>query len=256
MRRLRAALVAALISCGAAGAAPAAEGDEHLSLSGGLPVTIEDAGSIERGDLDLKARLYYERARGGGRHRLTVDPEIEVGIAPNLSLGLSPTHEAGGAAGDERGEVEFEIEYAVLPQRGTGPGLLVEPLIVLPYGPGDASAEAGIAIRATQPLTSSPTGPRLHLNGRWLRLLDPAQGQRDDRFLVAAGVNLTLAPRTALAFDLVREQSQERGETENLVEAGIRHELAEKLSLGLGVGVGIGPDSPRYRLLLGVQRSF
>lgn len=54
----------------------------------------------------------------------------------------------------------------------------------------------------------------------------------------------------------LREQSRERGKADNIVEAGVRHDFGNKLSLGAGVGVGFGPDSPRYRLLVGVQRSF
>ncbi|WP_247886921.1 hypothetical protein [Azospirillum sp. SYSU D00513] len=247
---------AALALC-AATAARAAEGDEHLSLSGGLPVTIEDAGSIQKGDIDTKLRFYYENQRKrGARNLLTVDPEIEVGVAPNLSFGVSPSYSLGNASGAQSGEVEFEIEYSVLPQSGSGTGILIEPLVSIPYGYSEDAVEAGLALRVTQPLTGSPTGPRLHLNARLLHLFDSDDGQRDNRYFLGAGVNFTVAPRTALALDVIREQSQERGSVENLVEAGVRHELMEKLSVGFGAGVGIGPDSPRYRLLLGLQKSF
>jgi hypothetical protein len=225
-------------------------------MSGGLPVTVEDAGAIERGDVDAKVRFYYENRRGEARNLLIVDPEVEVGVAPNLSLGVSPSYALGNADEAGRGDVEFEVEYSVLPQKGAGMGILVEPLVVVPYGPGDDAVEAGIAIRVTQPITGSPTGPRLHLNARWTHLFDPEDDQRDNRFLAAVGLNFTVAPRTALAFDVVHEQSQTRGEAENMLEAGVRREVAEKLSLGAGVGVGFGAGSPRYRLLLGVQKSF
>ena len=228
-----------------------------MKMSTGLPITVEDASAIKQGSVDLKLRGFYERLKErGGRNLFAIDPEIEVGVARGLSLKLSPAYRLGNASDAQQGEVELEAEYNVLEPTQGRLGITIEPTVALPYGSGSKTTEAGLAVRATQPLGTSNTAPHLHVNLGWRHLFDPESNERDNRFLMAAGVNFSVAPTTAVAFDVVREQSQERGKARNFVEAGLRHVLAEKLSVGAGVGVGFGPDSPRYRVLVGVQKLF
>ncbi|MBB3267162.1 hypothetical protein FHW79_004814 [Azospirillum sp. OGB3] len=234
-----------------------AQDDERMALSSELPVTVEDAAAIEKGSVDVKVRAFFDRLKGdGGRNRLTFDPELQVGVADGLALKANPGYRVGNADDAQQGDVKLSAEYNILAPSQGRLGLSVEPLVSIPYGSGSKTTEAGITGRLTQPLGTAASAPRLHANLSWRHRFDPEPGERDNRFIMAAGMNAPVGPATAVAFDVVREQSPERGKADNFVEAGVRHLVGEDLAVGAGIGVGFGPDSPRYRLLLGVQRSF
>ena len=251
MRIAGAFLAGLLLAAGAA----RAEGDEHMGLSRGLPITIDDADKIEAGKTELKFRSNYERKRDN-KNLFTLDPEVEYGVMRGLSVGVSPSYSMGNAREGGQGDVEFEIEYNILEPSGMRPSLTIVPQVSVPFGPGGESVQSEIELRATQPLGDSKTAPRLHLNVAWRHLHDADRDERKDRYFVAAGVNVAVAQSTALAVDVVREPSRERGKADNFVEAGVRHALGEKTVLAAGVGAGLGPDSPRFRLLVGFQRTF
>ncbi len=251
MRISGAVLAAAVLVSGAAWA----QGDEHMGLSRGLPVTIDDADRIEAGGTELKVRSAYERQREN-RHLFTLDPEVEFGIRRGLSVGLSPSYSMGNAEDGGRGDVEFELEYNILEISGLRPGITIAPAVSVPFGPGGESVQSEIELRLTQPLGEAGTAPRLHLNVAWRHLHGADRDERKDRYFAAAGVNFAVAPTTAVAFDVVREPSRERGKVDNFVEAGVRHALGGETVLTAGAGAGLGPDSPRFRLLVGLQRSF
>ena len=251
MRTAVAACVALVLASGAA----RAEGDEHMGVSRGLPITIDDADKIEAGKTEVKFHTIYDRQRDN-TNLFTPRAELEYGLRPGLSLGVSPSYSLGNADQRNRGNVEFELEYNVLEFSGMRPGITLVPQVSVPYGSGGQSVQSEIELRLTQPLGDSKTAPRLHLNLSWRHLHDPAGDERRDRYFAVAGINFAVAQNTALAFDLVREPQRERGKVDNFIEAGVRHMLGEKLALNAGAGVGLGPDSPRFRLLVGVQTSF
>ena len=245
------AAVALAVLCGPAWA----QGDEHMGLSRGLPITIDDAGEIKKGETELKFRSAYERQRDG-RHLFLLNPEVEYGVMPGLSVGLTPRYGIGNADEGGRGDVEFEIEYNVLPPSGMRPSLTLVPQVSVPFGPGGESVQSELELRLTQPLGAEKTAPRLHLNVAWRYLHEPDPDERRHRYFAAFGINLPVAAATAVAFDIVREPSRERGTVDNFLEAGVRHALDDKTALGAGVGVGLGPDAPDFRLFVGFQRSF
>lgn len=257
MVRVSGAVVAVLVLAlsGAARAQGAERTDEHMGLSRGLPVTIDDADRIEAGKAGLKVRSGYERQRGG-EHLVTLDPEVEIGIRRGLSLGLSPRYRMGNAGEGGRGAVEFDLEYNVLELSGLRPGITLVPSVSVPFGPGRESVQSEIELRLTQPLGESRTAPRLHLNVAWRHLHDADRDERTNRYFAVAGINVAVAATTALAFDVVREPARQRGKADNFVEAGVRHALGETMVLTAGAGAGFGSDSPRFRLLAGVQKSF
>jgi len=255
MRRTGAVLTVVLGGVLLAAGSARAEGDAHMGLSRGLPITIDDADKIEAGKAEVKFRSNYERQRDN-THLFTLDPEVEVGVRPGLSLGMTPRYSMGNAKQGGRGAVEFEIEYNVLEFSGMRPGITIVPQVSVPFGPGGESVQSEVELRFTQPLGQSKTAPRLHLNVAWRHLHDADRDERRNRYFAVAGVNFAVAQNTALALDVVREPSRERGKADNFVEAGVRHALGEKTVLAAGAGAGFGPDSPRFRLLVGVQRSF
>ena len=203
MRMVWAAVAAMILVSGAA----RAQGDEHMGLSRGLPITIDDAGKIEAGKTELKFRSNYERQRNN-THLFTLDPEVEVGIRRGLSVGISPSYSMGNARQGGRGDVEFELEYNALEPSGMRPGLTIVPQVSVPFGPGGESVQSEVEVRLTQPLGESRTAPRLHLNVAWRHLHDADRDERKNRYFAVAGVNVAVAQNTALAFDLVRDPSR------------------------------------------------
>ena len=256
MRHAAAGLAVAVGLLAIAGSARGQD-DERMAMSSDLPVTVEDAAAIEKGSADVKLRAFFERLNeDGGRNRLSFDPEIQVGVANGLALKVNPAYRVGNADNAQQGDVRLSAEYNIREPAQGRLGISLEPLVSIPYGSGGKTTEAGITGRATQPLGPSASAPRLHANLSWRHLFDPASDERGNRFIMAVGMNAAVGPATALAFDIVREQSQERGKADNVLEAGVRHLVGKNLAVAAGVGVGFGPDSPRYRILLGVQRSF
>ncbi len=256
MRKLGAGAITALAMAGAAGNAWA-DDKALMGLSTEIPITVEDAAAIEKGDVSLKLRSTFDRLKlDGGRNRVNLDPEIEVGVANGLSLKANPAYRVGNADDTRQGDVKLSAEINLLEPKNGRLGISLEPLVDIPYGSGTMATEVGVIGRLTQPLGTSSRAPRLHVNLGWRRLIDPESDQRENRFLMVAGVNVAVGPATAVALDIVRDQQQERGKADNLVEVGVRHVIGDDLALGAGVGVGFGPDSPRYRVLVGVQRSF
>ncbi len=61
---------------------------------------------------------------------------------------------------------------------------------------------------------------------------------------------------TAVVADYVHGAAPTKRKTENIVDIGFRHELTPNLALSVGAGVGVGGDSPNYRFLFAVQKSF
>ncbi|HYD69999.1 hypothetical protein [Azospirillum sp.] len=253
MRTHGTALGTLMLLATAAGAARA-EGDDHMKLSRGLPITLDDAVPIEAGSRAVKLRFAYERQ--DERNRYLPDAELEIGVARGWAVKLEPRYAFGNASGTGRGAFNLSVEHNVLELSGTRPGITIEPGVTFPFGSGSDAVEAQIELRATQPLGSGPGAPRLHLNIAWLHLFDRESDERANRYSAAAGINLPVAAATAVAFNVVHEQSREKGKRETYLEAGVRHAFDDKTALAAGAGFGLGPDSADFRLLVGLQRSF
>jgi hypothetical protein len=56
--------------------------------------------------------------------------------------------------------------------------------------------------------------------------------------------------------DYVHAQNPAKGGVSNLIEAGLRHEVADNIAVSAGGGLGIGPQSPDFRLLVALQYDF
>ena len=56
--------------------------------------------------------------------------------------------------------------------------------------------------------------------------------------------------------DLVHEQEHAHGQATNLAKLGVRQQVAKDLILTADAGAGLGEDTPDFRLLVGIRRSF
>ncbi|WP_207485937.1 hypothetical protein [Arenibaculum pallidiluteum] len=248
---IAAATVAAALWLGA----PGVRAEPPVDPSGGLPITIDAASRIDAGERELKLRFGFERT-DGGRNAIVADPEVELSLARGLSVSVAPSYTFGSAEDADRGDVGFQLEYNLVEPRDGGFGLTIQPEITLPYGSGDEAAQFELMLLASRGLGTGKDAPRLHVNLAWRHLVDADPDERADRTFAAVGASLPVGGATALVLDLVREPARGRDEVDKLVEAGLRHSIAEGFVLAGGAGVGLGPDSPDFRLLLGLQRAF
>jgi hypothetical protein len=126
------------------------------------------------------------------------------------------------------------------------------------YGGGTRPGEADAFLRvfATKWLGQDRSAPRLHLNATWYRTVDPGPRERQDRYDIGVAYTHLVARNTALVADFVHSQRERRGETQNVVDVGLNHEVAEGLSVGGSVGFGIGAESPDFRAIVAVRKSF
>ena len=94
-------------------------------------------------------------------------------------------------------------------------------------------------LTALEPRFRPAVDRRLHLNVSWLRALDPDEEDRRDRYRVIVGYSQSVAPSVVVVLDYIR-QSQERREwrASNVVEAGLRYQYTDAVTLGAGAGFG------------------
>jgi hypothetical protein len=262
-------------------AAPAAAQEEPITLADD-PFEITDPIAAPPGEAELAVVGSYTRARRG-RVRDTggSDTELELGIAPRLSLRLGQTGAYGNldvrrrlgfasaAEGPDRadeggeraywgGSTRFGALYQIAAERGAVPavGLLARARMI--YGPGRPAYETDVAALFGKTFTGVGGLPfGLNLNLGWVARIDPLPGERPSRTFVNASVGQAVRFDTALVATYAREQ-QERGQRDfSLVQLGVRHRLPNgRTVLGLAAGMGTNRDSPRFELAFALQWAF
>jgi hypothetical protein len=281
---LAAALLAPLLLCAAA---PAAAQDEPITLADD-PFEITDPVAAPPGEAELAAVGSYTRARRGRvRGTGAADSELEIGVAPGLSLRLGQIGAYGnlevrrrlgfavqgtgadvGAGGDASsdsvqraywgGATRLGALYQLTEERGAVPaiGLLGRGRVI--YGPGRPAYETDLAVLFGKTFAGAgglPFGVNANLG--WVARLDPLPGERPSRYFVNTSVGQAVARDTALVATYAREQ-QERGQRDfSLVQLGVRQRLpGGRMVVGLAAGVGTNRDSPRFEVAFAVQWLF
>jgi len=286
-RSAAAVLATLLLLLLSAAALPAAAADEPITLADD-PFEITDPIAAPPGEVELAAVGSYTRAlRGRVRGTAGVDSELEIGVAPRLSLRMGQIGAYGnlevrrrlgfavqgqgadiGAGGDTAsdsvqqsywgGATRFGVLYQLTEERGAMPtiGVLGRGRVI--YGPGRPAYETDLV--ALFGKTFTPTGKLpagLNLNLGWVARIDPLPGERANRFFVNASVGQALTRDTALVATYAREQQERDQRDFSLVQVGLRQRLpGGRTVLGLAVGFGTNQDSPRYEVAFAVQRLF
>jgi hypothetical protein len=262
-------------------AVPASAQEEPITLADD-PFEITDPITAPPGEAELAVAGTYTRARRG-RVRDTggADTELEIGVAPRLSLRLGQTGAYGNldvrrrlgfaaaasdrsGASDEGGEraywggsTRLGAQYQLAEERGAVPAIALLGRTRTIYGPGRTSYEADVAALFGKTFGAGrlPLGASLNLG--LVARIDPLQGERANRYFINASVGRAVALDTALVATYARER-QERGQRDfSLVQFGVRHRLPDgRTVLGFAAGVGTNRDSPRFEVAFAVQRSF
>lgn len=227
---------------------------DHLNLEEGLPTRIEDAYPTAFRNREVQASARFERTRDG-EDRLTLEPRIELGLAPNTELRIAAPFLMGDADRTGSGDVHLSALYNFNVESLTLPAFAIEAEGVIPIGKNSRGFDTTLTFIATKSV--SRTGPdRIHLNVGWHHDAGRADDEREHRYVAIVGYSRRVTADAVLVCDFVREQERERDAASNVVELGVRWQLTPLLVLSAGAGAGIGDESPRARGMIGLQKSF
>jgi hypothetical protein len=239
---------------------PVAALADPQGISRFAPVQIEDASTTDPGKLQVHGAGVYTRDPHDRRGDDTWEarPVFRLGLAPGLRLALSAPNRFGDSSRSGSGDLAFNLKYNFNQQSTWVPTMALSLGYSHPHGGGTRSGEAETVARlaATKWLAEDRSAPRLHLNAAWYHTLDPSRTNRENRFDIGVAYTQLVSPNTALVVDFIHAQRTRRGETQNFVDVGFNHQLAENLSVGAAVGVGIGAQSPDFRAIVAVRQTF
>lgn len=244
-----AALAAALVGSGTVRARAA----ELSNLDSGLPNTLDDAFAVAPGRIELQGAARYDHRQGRDAVRLL--PRVQVGIVEGLQANIALPYIAGSGRRTDPADPAAGVLYNFNKEQAWLPAFALSADFTKPLGAGGRSAETGLTAVVSKTITPA-VDRRLHLNASWLRSLSPDEDERRDRYRVIAGYSQLVRPDVALVLDYVREQQERHERDANILEAGLRYQLSDRVTLGVGAGVGIGRDSPRFRGIVSLQLGF
>jgi hypothetical protein len=232
----------------------AASAADHINLEEGLPTRVEDAYPTAFRNREVQGIFSYDRTRED-QNRVTLEPRLEFGIAPNTELRLGAPFFVGNADRTGSGDLDisalynFNIEGLVLP------AFAVEGEAEIPTGKDSRGFDTTLKFIATKSI--SKTGlDRIHVNIGWTHNAGRERDERDHRYLAILGYSRRLTADTVFVTDFIREQERIRGENSNIIEFGIRWQLTPRAVISFGAGAGLGEESPQERATVGFQRSF
>ncbi|NUZ08406.1 hypothetical protein [Piscinibacter koreensis] len=223
-----------------------------------VPVQTEDAYETRLGALELQGVFRFTRDNNNrrGSDLWTIEPTLKVGAMSGLQLDLSVPYAMGTQSGAKQGNVGAGALYRFTEQTAYLPALALKASYQHPYGAGHKTAQYTLRGIATKSLGASERSPRLHVNLTWTHRLQPSATQRDDQLEASLALSALISDRTALVADVVRGAKPEVNATQTILELGLRHEISNGFTLSGGVGVGLGQQSPAFRALFAMQRSF
>lgn len=228
---------------------------DHKNLEEGLPVTVEDAYPVAWLGREVQGLLRYERTQDGKDDWL-LEGRLEYGFARNWQGKLSVPWRFGNAEKESSGNLRAELFHNFNQESLSMPALALSLEGEFPTGVDSEGIDTKLKLIASKTLGRSSLYHRLHLNAAWKRIGEPGAGERRDLLELVAGYDRRLRPNTHLVADVVYEEQKKKGEAHWIAEVGVRQQISPLTVVALGVGAGLNDDAPRYRVTLGVQRSF
>jgi hypothetical protein len=227
---------------------------DHHNLEEGLPTRVEDAYPTAFRNREVQSVFSYDRTHED-ENRVTLEPRLEFGIAPNTELRLSAPFFVGDADRTGSGNLDVSALYNFNTEGLMLPAFAVEGEGAIPTGKDSQGFDTTLKFIATKSI--SKTGlDRIHLNLGWTHNADREDDEREHRYLAILGYSRRLTADTVFVTDFIREQERQHGEYSNILELGIRWQLTPRAVFSFGGGAGLGEESPRARASVGFQRSF
>jgi hypothetical protein len=221
-------------------------------LRGELPLRLEDA--LVGRSVGVKLMTFGRFHRNEeGEEQWQFRPQVQYTFRRHWQVQVASPLLAGPADRSGSGDVTLGIAHQFLEERGIVPHLAASASVDLPTGRNSAGADTDVEFLATKTFGDGPARDRLHFNGTWLRNAARRRGQREHHYELVAGYSRNMTETTVILADYAREQAQERGETANMLEFGVRQGVWGGIILSLGVGKGIAEESPNVRVTFGVE---
>jgi hypothetical protein len=236
---------------------------DHSNLDDGRPARVEDAYAVSQGELSIEVGPQFI-SRRSQNERAAFDLELTYGLAPNLHVGMEtgrftdPGGEEGGSF-ERSGDVGVSALYNLNQETRSMPALGFKVKANLPTGIDSRGMDAEAKLLVTRSIRRLS----LHANAVYRKMDGTAPGERESRFEHVLGASYPLgAPlhtRTLLVADLFVEQAGRHDERNTAgAEAGIRHQLTQRVVIDAGLGSELrGPeDRNTFTATAGVSVSF
>jgi hypothetical protein len=222
----------------------------------GSPTQVEDAYSLDYGELDVEGLFRYEKVKKG--HGFVWTPRIEYGFAPNWQGRVSVPILSGETATDEPlgSTLQLEVLRSFQSETGLLPAVALSLEVDLPTGHAARGADTTIKVLVSKTLGKGIAIPQLHLNAAWTHNAGPRAQERHDLYSIILGYSRLLSPRVMMVADFFRQQQFVLRQTENVLEAGVRYALNLSAVVAIGVGYGIGADSRDFHVQTSMEFTF
>jgi hypothetical protein len=222
------------------------------NLERGLPLEIQDTATTDTGKIQIQGSAINEQSDAGDR--LTLEPNIQWGVAENLHLTVhSPYYLGDESLRTGSGDIYAGALYNFLAEGQWLPGAAVLGEVVAPTGVASDGLDTAVTFILSKQITKESSEDRIHFNVQWYHNAIPSPGERDDRYTYVIGYSRKLNDKTVLVLDFVRRDEVQVGQASNLMEIGFLYQLSSKVVLGAGLGTGIDEDSPDLRMGISLQ---
>lgn len=217
-----------------------------MNLNEFMPTRLEDSKVIQGKTMEFQ-----------GSSDFVNEETDQIIYRENFRLGMSDKLQLEGfsnqvSGGDEKGsgEIHFGGQYDLVPQLG------ISPMIVLPTGKSTDGFDSEVRFNYSGTLLGSPTAPLLqyHVNYDWNHNNQRNSGERIDHNLYIVGMSYRYNDSGSLIIDVLREETQEKGEEINEFELGTQHEIGNHYLIGIGGGIGFGDESPHWSGIVSIVK--
>src|SRR5256712_7417464 len=237
---LRGILVLALQAITILGATQALASD-HWNLEERLPTEVEDAYASDYLKPELQSLFRYERLNAH-QERFVLSPRFLYGFAKDWQSKVSVPFLLGSADKTGSGNLGFEVLDNFKHESQYSPALAVAVGADLPTGRQNNGIDTNLKLIGTKALGETYLDHRLHLNVIWNHNAGSMAAQRSDRYSAILGYSHPIPADLILVIDFAREQEFVKGQTDNLIEAGLRHMVTTHSVAAVGAGFGGGKD--------------
>jgi Putative MetA-pathway of phenol degradation len=227
---------------------------DHENLEEGLPAQVEDAYPTAFRNREVQGVFSYDRTRDD-KDRFSLEPRIELGIAPNTQFTIRAPFYLGNADKTGSGDIGLSALYNFNTECLTAPAFAIAAEGDIPTGRDSRGFDTMLKLMATKTISRAGSD-RVHLNLEWIHNAGLDESEREHRYVAILGYSRRLTADTILVADFVRQEERQKSEDSNVLELGVRWQLTPLTLVSFGAGAGIGRESPLARATLGFQKTF
>jgi hypothetical protein len=219
-----------------------------------LPLSMEDARSIEAGSLQLQAVTRYARTHEGS-DQYFLSPQLQYGFSPRGFAQISTTEILGSEPKSGTSDLTLAGFYSLIPELKNPFKLALYTQLELPTGPSSSGLQSEVGVFATESLDKLEKN-EIHLNLYWIHATNPSENELRHSYRVILGYTNAISTKLIFLSDAVREQGPDWNQFSNTLETGLLYSSSSTQTFGIGIGAGIGEESQKFRVTLAYQYAF